>query len=162
MTKDFLHSKNFKRVLWVVGIAIVASFIFHAGMFVGYHKASFSYRWGDNFHRTFGRPDHHFGNQKSFGADFVRNGFTEGYGVAGKVIRVELPTVIVLGSDGVEKIVRVGDTTAIRHFRDTVKASDLRVDDFVTVIGAPNQASEIEAKFIRVMSEPSVIPEVKN
>jgi hypothetical protein len=39
----------------------------------------------------------------------------------------------------------------IERLRETVKISDLKVDDFVVVIGEPNDSGQIEAKFIRLL-----------
>jgi hypothetical protein len=49
----------------------------------------------------------------------------------------------------------IKEDTAIMRFRETIKPSDLKVDDSIVVIGEPNDAGQIEAKFIRVMPSPT-------
>ena len=56
-----------------------------------------------------------------------------------------------------EKIILVSDATIIKRFQDTIKLADLKVDDYIVVIGEPNNAGQIEAKLIRLMP-----PEPKN
>ncbi len=128
-----------------IGGIIIALLIFQAGMFVGYRKASFSYRWGDNYHRT-------FGEQQKFPFRMgPRGDFSESHGVVGKVVSIKLPTFVVEGSDNVEKVVVIKEDTIIRRFRDTLKPEDLKTGDLIVVIGSPNNQSEVEAKLIRML-----------
>jgi hypothetical protein len=53
--------------------------------------------------------------------------------------------------DNTEKVVLIKDDTQIQKMMISVKASGLSVDDFVVVIGDPNNQGQIEAKFIRIM-----------
>ena len=146
--KELLQSKVPKKILYGIGIAVIALVIFQAGVFVGYHKAAFSYRWGDNYYRTFGEP------QKRFGKDFPRGGFSDAHGATGEIIKIDLPTLVVQGQDNIEKIVVIKNDTAIRRSRDTAQQMDLKIDDFVVVIGSPNDQGQIEAKLIRLMPPP--------
>ena len=41
--------------------------------------------------------------------------------------------------------------------RDEIKISDLKIGDFIVVIGSPNTDGQVEAKFIRLMPEPDLI-----
>lgn len=150
--KEKLKSKTFKKVLLGIGILIVALVIFQAGMFVGFHKASFSYGWGDNYRKTFEGPRGEFGGGMMGG--FSRNNLPGAYGAVGKIIKVNLPTVVVMGPDNIEKIILIKDDTLIREFRNELKATDLQINDQVVVIGSPNASSQIEAKLIRIMPEP--------
>jgi len=50
----FVDSKNFKKVIYVLGALFILSFVFQAGMIAGFRKASFSRDWGDNYERNFG------------------------------------------------------------------------------------------------------------
>jgi|SRR3989344_4521504 len=150
--KELLQSKVPKKILYGIGIAVIALVIFQAGVFVGYHKAAFSYRWGDNYYRTFGEP------QKRFGREFPRGGFSDAHGATGKIIKIDLPTFVVQGQDNIEKIVVIKNDTAIRRSRNAAQQTDLKIDDFVVVIGSPNDQGQIEAKLIRLMPPP---PEFK-
>jgi hypothetical protein len=64
-------------------------------------------------------------------------------------------TLVIRGGDGVEKIALIKEDTAIKRFRETVKISGLKVDDYMVAIGEPNDAGEIEAKFIRLLPSPA-------
>ena len=142
--KDFFGSKKASYSLAGIGALILALLIFQAGMFVGYRKAKFSYRMGDNFHRTFGERK----------GGFARDDFPGGHGTIGKIIKIDLPTLIIEDRDNVEKIIIIKDDTAVRRFRESVKSSDLKTDDYVVVIGAPNTESQIEARLIRIVPAP--------
>jgi hypothetical protein len=76
------------------------------------------------------------------------------HGVAGKVVSVALPNIVVLDRDGTEKTIVTTDKTIARRFRDTLALKDITVDDFVVAIGEPNEASQIEARLIRLLPEP--------
>ena len=49
--KNFVESKKFNTLVYGFLVAVIALLIFQAGVFVGFHKASFSYRWGDNYQK---------------------------------------------------------------------------------------------------------------
>jgi hypothetical protein len=142
-TQEFTSSKTFKRIIWGIGVLLVALVIFQAGVFVGFDKASFSFKGGDNYYRTFGSGPGPGG------------GFPGAYGVSGKIIKVSLPTVLVAGDDGVEKSILVSTSTLIRQLRQMLAPADLKVDDTVVIIGSPNNQSQIEAKFIRIIPSAS-------
>jgi len=146
--KDFFRSKLFKKILYGVGGAVLALLVFQAGIFVGYRKAAFSYRWGDSYYHAFGR------SRRDFHGMFPREDFLDAHGVAGKILKIALPTLVIEGKDTIEKVVVVRDDTLIRRFRDTLHPSDLKPDDFVVVIGSPNQEAQIEAKLIRLIPVP--------
>ncbi|MBU6431076.1 MAG: hypothetical protein KGJ58_02545 [Patescibacteria group bacterium] len=143
--KIFFQSKNFKRIICGIAIAIAILAVFQAGMFVGYRKASFSYRWGDNYHRAFGERGEHM-------TSFFRDGdFTNSSGAIGKIVKIDLPTLMIESKDGIEKAVSITDDTIIKKFRETVKPEDLKAGDFVIAIGSPNDKAGIEAKIVRII-----------
>ncbi len=148
MNTNFFQSKNFKKILYGVAIAIAVLVIFQAGMFVGYRKANFSYSWGDNYYRTFGeRGEHMMG--------FLHNrDFTNSSGAIGKIVKIDLPTLMVENKDGIEKAILITDDTVIKKLRETVKPEELKIDDFVIVIGSPNDKAQVEAKIMRIMPNP--------
>jgi len=151
----FFQSKAFKAALWVIAGLIASLFIFKAGTIAGFKKASFSYRWGENYHRNFGGP------KRGFLGDFGGGDFIGAHGVFGQIMKIDPSTdsarvtLVIRGGDGVEKIALIKDDTAIKRFRENVKISDLKVDDYMVVIGEPNDAGEIEAKFIRILPSPA-------
>lgn len=152
--ENILQSKMFKKVLCGIAVFVVALCIFHVGMLVGYHKAAFSYRFGDNYHRTFGSPEGRgmgMMGSKEGSRGFFMGEFTPAYGVTGTIVKVSLPTIIVAGTDKVEKVVAINEKTLVRRFREDIKTSDLKVGDTVVVIGSPNESAQIEAKLIRIL-----------
>ena len=144
------QSKKFKMALFILGALVILLLTFKAGMFVGYKKAGFSRLWGDNYYRTFG------GHKERSKMDFSlrERDFSNAHGAAGKIIKIELPEFMLADRDGVEKIIVIKDTTEIRRFRETIKPTDLKIDDFAVAIGSPNDKAEIEAKFIRLLPAP--------
>jgi len=149
---QIIKSKTFIAVIAVFfGLALLVG-TFTLGVFVGYKKANFSYRWGENYHRNFGGPrDGFFGNIRDFGGkDFI-----EGHGIFGQIIKIDGQTIIVKGRDNVERILLVKEDTSIQRFHDAISIGELRADDYIVVLGNPKDSGQIEAKFIRVMPGPS-------
>lgn len=144
--KNLLQSKKFRSILFGLVIIVIVLVIFQAGIFVGYYKASFSYRWGNNYHQTFGARERNMPMMGMF-----RGGFANPHGASGKIIKIVLPNVIVEDQDDVEKSVLITDDTEIREFRNLIKPEDLKVNDFIIVIGSPNDDGEIQARLIRLM-----------
>lgn len=160
--KDGLRSKLFKRSLLVLGIIILALVIFQAGLFVGYRKAAFAYGWGDNYYRVFGErknkgdkdrgfPGFMMGGRMGDRRGFLGGDFSNSHGVIGSIVKIDLPTLVIAGSDKVEKIIVLKDSSVINRWRETIKAADLKVGDVIMVVGSPNAQSQIEAGLVRVM-----------
>ncbi len=144
-TKKFTQLKSPKLIIGVLIILAVLFGIFQAGVFVGFHKASFLFKFGDNYYKTFGER----GEMPPF-----RDEMAGGHGTIGKIVKVELPTLIVLGPDNIEKIVITTASTTVHQFRDFLPVDKLAVDQIITVIGYPNEQGQIVAKLIRVMPSP--------
>ena len=142
-----VESKKFSKILLLIGVIIVALVIFQAGVLVGFHKASFSSRWGENYRETFG--GRHGGMMG--GMMFGDNDYSNSHGAVGKIIKLELPKIIIIGPDNVEKIIVIKNDTMLRLFRDVATSTQLKVDDYIVAIGSPNSAGEIEAKLVRLM-----------
>src|SRR6266481_1461710 len=135
----------FERAAWVVGILIVALLIFKAGEFVGFHKAAFSYRWGENYYRSFE------GSRRGFFMDLNGRDFLVGHGTSGSIMSVSSSSIIVQEQGNVEKVVLVTNDTLINSGRQTIAAADLKAGSQVIVIGSPNDTGQIKAKLIRVL-----------
>jgi len=134
-------------------IALVAALlIFQLGMYVGFRKANYSFGWGDNYHRTFGGP------KDGFMRGFEGKDFVSGHGTAGTIASISDDGIIIKGGDGVEKMVTLSPKTSIIKGRSVLKASDLRIDDTVTVIGQPQKDGKINAEIVRVFSTPAAPP----
>jgi len=142
------QSKWFKAAVFGVAALIIILLVFKAGTLVGFRKAGFSYKWGENYHQNFAGP------RGGFFRGFSGRDFIASHGVFGQIIKIDGSTLIIKGQENVEKIVIVKEDTAIRRLGETVKLSDLKVNDYIVVIGSPNDAGQIEAKFIRIMPPP--------
>jgi hypothetical protein len=150
--KNFLQSSKAKHILAGIGIAVIALLVFQAGIFVGYKKAAFSFRSGDNFYRTFGERGRGFPEPvRRMGMDMMDP--TNAHGTVGKIASIALPKIIIADRDGVEKTIIVDAKTDMRRFRDSIKQEELKVGDFITVIGEPNNEGQITARLIRIMPE---------
>jgi hypothetical protein len=146
---SIVESKKFKIAIYVLGAFFVLLFVFQAGMMVGFRKASFNHDWGNNYERNFGP------NKKGpqfFEGDFGR--MPNANGAIGKIIKVELPNIVVLDKDQTEKIIVINDNTDILERKDKIAKESLTIDKFIVVIGNPNTNGQIEAKLIRVIPSP--------
>lgn len=146
--KKVFESKKVSGFLLILGILVIVSFIFQAGVFVGFHKASFGCDWGENYGRNFGM----MGGRGGFGG--MMGNFPNSHGATGKIIKIELPVIIVQDRDNTEKSVLINDDTKIINVRNDYNVSDLKLDENVVVIGSPNSQGQIEAKLIRIMPFP--------
>ena len=150
---EFLKSKKIAVLIAFLFCLAVLVGTFSVGVAVGYRKAKFSYAWGENYHRNFGGPRGGF--LRNFSQDFMGKDFIGAHGTFGQIIEVKDSELAVRGKDGVEQIVKISVDTDIRRFQDSIQTGDLKTDEFIVVIGEPNDQGQIEAKFIRVMPGPS-------
>ncbi len=150
--KNFLQSSKAKHILAGIGLTVIALLIFQAGVFVGFKKATFSGRLGDNYYKTFGEQ----GGPGRMMPNFGEKGLSpsNAHGTIGKIADINLPQIIVADKDGVEKTVLINQETDIRSFRDSIKAEALKIGDFVVIIGEPTNEGIIDAKLIRIMPAP--------
>lgn len=146
------QSKIFRGVILGLAALVVLLFIFKAGMIVGIKKADFSCRWSDNYHQNFGGP------KGGFIPGFGDRDFLDANGTFGQIIKIDGSTLVIRGQNDVEKIILVDDKTAIKSQGDTVKLADLKMDEYVVVIGEPNDAGQIVAKLVRIMPPPGESP----
>ena len=150
--KLVLSKSKVKKIILILGCIFIALVIFQAGMFVGFKKAGFAFRTGEQYFRQMnGRPNDQFMGMN-------REDFSNSHGVAGKIISIKLPSIVVEDKDGIERTVLVSTSTSIKKFKDSIKYTDLQINDFITVIGDPNDKAEVEAKLIRIMPNPENMP----
>ncbi len=148
--KNIHKSKIVREVIIGLGVVIIVLGIFKLGQVSGYHKAKFSGRFGDNFNRNFVDP---------YGGGFFREfsdrkGPPGGHGAVGKIVSIALPLIIVAGPDNIEKTIYAGTDTEIREFRNEIVVSDLKLGDFIVVLGNPNENGQVVAKLIRIIPPP--------
>jgi hypothetical protein len=149
--KNYIQSQSFKGILVGIFIAAIALVIFQVGVAFGERNASFAHRFGDNFERNFKDPS---------GVNLTQRGvpgaasMPGGHGAVGEIVSMALPLIVVAGPDNLEKTVVITDTTEIREFRNTIQASELRVGNFIIVLGVPNESGQVDAKLIRLAPPP--------
>src|SRR3989338_10378206 len=97
---NFLKQKNFKIAAIFVGAMILLLLVFKAGVFVGYKKASFSYKWGENYHRNFAGPRKGFFGE--LGRGLGDKDFIDAHGTAGTILKINGNAIILKGQDNVE------------------------------------------------------------
>ncbi len=149
--KNFIQSQSFRGILIGIVIAIITLVIFQAGIAVGYRKATFGHRLGDNFEQNFKDP-----RGGNFGFPGMPGGMDmpSGYGATGKIVSIALPLVVVAGPDNLEKTLVINEDTEIREFRNSITKDKLQVGNFIIVLGIPNDKGQIEAKLIRLAPMP--------
>jgi len=148
--KNLSRPKIFQLVIGLIIALVVLLVTFQAGRFIGFRQAVFSGHFGDNYYRAINGPDHGpLGNTgpRGFWSDDLPNS----HGAAGKIIKINLPTLVVICPDNLEKVIKVGDDTIVRRWRESIKASDLKVGDFIVTIGGADDNSQIVAKLIRLL-----------
>ncbi|MFH1180788.1 MAG: hypothetical protein V1705_00070 [bacterium] len=150
--KFFENSDRLKMVIiGLVGFAIIV-LIFGLGVKVGALKAGYSYRWAENYHKNFAGPANGFMNDLR---QFPAEDFISGHGAFGEIIEITQNSFVIKGCENVEKIIIIGQNTAITRGKETIK-DGLKISDRVVVIGSPNEKGQIEAKFIRVFGKDAV------
>lgn len=124
-------------------------------MIVGYKKTMFRCDWGKNYEMNFGphKPLPEMNRKEPFGD------FSNAHGTIGKIIRIDLPSIVVLDEkEKIEKVILIDEKTEIINNREYFKKENLKLDERVIIIGAPNSLGQIEARFIRLFSSPTREP----
>ena len=139
---NFFQSKTFKWAVFILAELILLIGVFDLGMKVAFHKARFTESWTRNYPKNFGRPmmkpDSHFFNA---------------HGLEGKILSIEKNSLTIKDQDNNEKTVLLLPTTTIRKNNSDIKPADLKVNDEIVVIGAPNDQGQVEARLIRVLNQ---------
>jgi len=137
---------SFKSILLVLIGVIFLLGAYQVGVFMGYRRAMYSFRWGQNYHRNFGGPPRgFFGDIKDSSL-----GFTDAHGIFGSVLKIEGSTLIILDKDQTEKKVLTTSLTSIRRANETIPISNIFATERVVIIGSPNEEGQIEARLIRL------------
>ncbi len=149
---NLFQSKKFKIGLLSLGGLIVLLLVFQLGVFVGFNKARWSFKWGDNYHKNFGGP------KDGFLRDFQGKDFIGGHGTPGSVVEVDGNKIIIKDPRGVEKIVVITDKTTLKKGMTDFKVSDLKVEDRLVVLGTPRDDGSIEAQLVRIFAPNEMFP----
>jgi hypothetical protein len=160
LKKITLHPA-FKYALWVIGALCILLVTFAAGIRVGLHKASFSYKWGANYEKNFmGSGRNEFGRKGTMGQGgpagmmrgFDGRDFRNAHGSAGFIVSISGSTVVIKDRDGKENTIGVTDKTLIKNGRDDIKLMDLKTGDNIVVMGNPGDNGVINADIIRILT----------
>ncbi|MFA5178406.1 MAG: hypothetical protein WC427_02500 [Candidatus Paceibacterota bacterium] len=150
---NFLQSKNFNIITWILLGIIILLLVFKLGMDVGFKKAEFSHRWGENYYRNFAGPAERFPKNMMGPDDFM-----DAHGVFGQIIKIDNSALIIKDRNDMEKIVSINEKTIIRNFDKNITQEELKIDNHVVVIGEPDESGKIISRLIRILPLP---PEMK-
>ncbi len=125
------QSNKISMIMYGIGILLIAIIIFQTGMIVGRGKESLINEQKERYPINQPLPTAH--------------------GTAGKIISINLPTLLVADEDNTEKTVLLRDETIIRSLRASLLPGDLDLDDYIIVIGTPTTKGYIQANLIRVL-----------
>lgn len=161
--QEILKSKSFKVAAIAIGSIIIALIIFTAGVNVGFHKAKFSFKFGENYERNFMGPfqdqgvsmgpNGPMGMMREKVRDFEGRDFRNPHGISGTIISISENSLVIKDKDNEESTVSVDDKTIIKSGRDTIKIGDLKNDEEIVVIGRPGDDGVINADLIRVFDK---------
>lgn len=178
MRSRLVTSPRYSKLIIIAGILLTALIIFQAGEAVGFHRAMYAGKFGNNYYRAFDKNFSHSDrngsrrnsdrNQSWGQSGFISgmmndmtpgrgdfgNRVPTGFGAVGKIIKADANSLVVVGPDNVEKFVKITDQTIVRKFRDTLTIADLKANEYAVVIGEPNTDGQIVAKLIRILPPP--------
>ena len=149
--KKIFETKTYTHILTIVAIFLIAWVIFATGIFIGYHKATFSRDWDDTYHEGMMNPNSPL-------APFTYN--TDGanpHGTMGEIISIHMPVIMIKGSNNAEQVVIISSSTIIRLLHNIASTSAIQSGQFGVVIGEPDNRGEIQASFIRIVPPPPEI-----
>jgi hypothetical protein len=147
--KELLSSKRARVAALVIGGTLLFLAGFAGGMAAGFHKARFSYVWGEQYERNFTGPRPRTGIE-GFRDRFEGRGFRNPHGLAGEVISVMNDALVVKDREGKENTVAVTDRTVIRRWRDVASLGDIGQGDRIVVLGGPGEDGTVNADLIRI------------
>jgi len=140
-----MNSPRFVPILIGICCVIIAVFVFEAGIAVGFHKAEYAGHWEENYDRNFG-PSMMYG--------MPGGGVPNPHGATGRIIDITLPTFVISGGNGPERIVSTNDDTMVRNGNQTLSPTDLTVGEYVVVLGTPSDDGNVDASLIRILPPP--------
>lgn len=148
--KSFIESKKTAHLMTVILVIACTIIVFHVGEEFGYKKYEIMNRMSGGYYKTFGPGD----NRRMGPLGYLFDDQTNTHGVSGKVINVTADKILVEDDEGIEKNVLVDNKTIIKKQRLSIKESEIKIDDFIIVIGSPTSDGQIDAKIIRILPAP--------
>ena len=154
---NFLDSKKTRTALWIIGGIVAALLVFGGGMAMGYQRGIFSSHFGEEYYNNF-RGNASAGGVMMLGGPPPMNQ----HGTAGTVIDVDASNTRITATDpdGDEESIAVDGNTIIREVDQTIPFGSVVPGDRIVVIGEPNGSGQILARFIRIFSGSSSIPQM--
>lgn len=149
---NIFEQKWVKVLAWSI-LGLSAIFLtFRIGVSVGYKKANYSFKWGEQYHQNFAGPRRGFFDRTMGGMMevFDDRDFTDAHGVFGRILDIDESFLVIRGADNIEKTIFVASSVPVLRFREVLPLTEIKVDDQVVVIGAPSSSGQIEARFIRL------------
>jgi len=159
--QETMKSKKFKIATLAVGVFIIVLVSFAGGVAIGFHKAKFSYKFGENYERNFigGHPGPMgmMGGPGQSPRDMMRGfegrGFRNSHGIAGAIISVADNQIVIKDRDGQENTISVSDQTLIKRRQSTISVNDLKNDEQIVVMGCPGDNGMVNADLVRVFDK---------
>jgi hypothetical protein len=150
---EIKHSKPDYLKWIIIGVIgfIILILVFGLGVQVGAGRARFSYQWTQSYHKNFAGPRNGFLDDWQ---NFPAGDMMRGHGIFGKIIKLDSGSIVIQGQDNAETVVLITKDTVIEKLQANITLDQLKVDDYVVVIGSPNASGQIEAKLIRVLPSP--------
>jgi hypothetical protein len=142
--KEFLQSRTVTKIMVFLGIVLAMLIVFQAGVVVGFHRGLFAGKWSQNYYRG-------LSGTNSIYSPFMRE-TKNPHGVVGEIISMSSSTFLVKGRDSAEEVVNITPTTTIRSLWNKASFDDFHNGTELVVIGEPDDAGEITASFIRILS----------
>ncbi len=147
--KEFIQSKKLKIAIMALVGLLAAILIFAAGMLVGYRKAHFSDRFGENYYVNF------VGARRGPGGiinEVSGRGYRNADGVSGSIMSINGNNLVIKDKNNNENNVTVTNKTLIKSMGQTIKVSGLKTNDQVVVLGQPGNNGTMNAILIRVFN----------
>lgn len=151
------ESKYFKVAAITSGVLLVALVSFASGLHVGFHKALFSAKFGENYERNFlsaphDRPVPSLG-MRSMTDPVGEKGMRNPHGLSGEILSLSGDSIVIKNRDNQESTIRVSEATVINRGKETLMFSDLATGNKIVVIGKPQDTGIIDAHLIRVFQK---------
>jgi hypothetical protein len=142
-----IDSKRKKKFLRGFIIALCFFFVFNLGIGVGREMERFACNWTASYHKNFGGPEMGFIENWKGQSPAIING----RGVAGKIIQINVDTLVIQSQNNIEIIVIMVPETKVTKLQNQVDKGELKMNDFIVVVGDPNVDGQIVAKLIRIL-----------
>lgn len=142
-------SGQFEITVKILGIIVMALVIFAVGVWVGFEKARFSLKWGENYEKNFAGPPPPEHPEKFLKRAEGRD-FRNAHGLSGTIISITDNKLVIKDLDEKENTVMVVEKTVIKYGRENYQLNQLKNGDKVVVLGRPDKDGVIEAELIRI------------